>query len=232
MRAESDSPAAAAGPAAGPATDIAAAAGHAAAPHSGVAYPVMEDFHTIQGEGAHTGKAAYFIRLAGCDVGCWWCDVKDSWDAGAHPSKTVAQLVESVRLSGAPMVVITGGEPLLHDLAPLTGGLALLGVPIHIETSGSSPLSGSLDWITLSPKRFKPPLPEIYPRVSELKVVVLTRKDLDWAERHAALCPPETELYLQPEWDTPKSVPLITEYVKANPKWRVSLQTHKFLNVP
>lgn len=197
-----------------------------------VAYPVMEDFLTIQGEGAHAGRTAYFIRLAGCDVGCWWCDVKESWDAASHPAQTVSELVGKVERSGAPLVVITGGEPLLHDLGPLTEGLRQLEIPIHIETSGSSPLSGQLDWITLSPKRFKAPLPAIHPHVSELKVVVLTRKDLAWAEQHAAMCPPDALLFLQPEWDTPKSIPLIVDYVKANPHWRVSLQTHKFLRIP
>ncbi|MEX0687016.1 MAG: 7-carboxy-7-deazaguanine synthase QueE [Balneolales bacterium] len=194
-------------------------------------YPVMEDFYTIQGEGAHTGKPSYFIRLAGCDVQCWWCDVKDSWDASKHPQVDVKTLVNNALASQAPFVVITGGEPLLHDLTPLCEALRQVGLTIHIETSGSSPLSGSLDWITLSPKRFKKPLDEVFPYVDELKVVVLTNKDIQWAEENAKKCPASTTLLLQPEWDTPESVGLIVDYVKANPQWGISLQTHKFLGV-
>lgn len=195
-------------------------------------YPVMEHFHTIQGEGVYTGHSAYFIRLAGCDVGCHWCDVKDSWDASKHPQMSVESLVGHVKVSGAPIVVITGGEPLLHDLGPLATELKRLGVRIHLETSGSSPMSGEIDWVTLSPKRFKPPVEGAYAQVHELKVVVLTPKDFQWAELHAAKCPPHTRLLLQPEWDTPRAMPLIVEYVKAHPQWAVSLQTHKYLNVP
>lgn len=197
-----------------------------------VEYPIMEHFYTIQGEGVHTGRAAYFIRTAGCDVQCWWCDVKDSWKEEGHPRLKVSELVEEVRKSGTNIVVITGGEPLLHDLLPLTTALKEIGVQTHIETSGSSPLSGKLDWITLSPKRFKKPTEEIFSYVDELKVVVLTNKDLVWAEENAAKCPPNTLLLLQPEWDTPESIPLIVDYVKKNPHWGISLQTHKFLNVP
>ncbi len=195
-------------------------------------YPVMEHFYTIQGEGAHTGKAAYFIRTAGCDVGCWWCDVKDSWEEDAHPRLKVKDLVSSVQASNAEIVVITGGEPLLHNLEALTICLKNIGVQTHIETSGSSPISGTLDWVTLSPKRFKKPVEEIYSCVDELKVVVLTKKDLAWAEEHAAKCPPNTRLLLQPEWETAKAMPLIVDYVKQHPKWGISLQTHKYLNVP
>ncbi|AXJ01060.1 Organic radical activating enzyme [Cyclonatronum proteinivorum] len=197
-----------------------------------VEYPIMEHFYTIQGEGAHSGRAAYFIRTAGCDVKCWWCDVKDSWDASKHPRLKTGMVADLAKASGAAFVVVTGGEPLLHDLLPLTSSLKARGLEVHIETSGSSPLSGQLDWITLSPKRFKKPVDEIYPYVDELKVVVLTKKDLTWAEEHAAKCPVGTRLLLQPEWDTPKSMPLIVDYVKANPQWGISLQTHKFLNVP
>ncbi|MCH8569398.1 MAG: 7-carboxy-7-deazaguanine synthase QueE [Balneolales bacterium] len=195
-------------------------------------YPVMEHFYTIQGEGAHSGRASYFIRTAGCDVKCWWCDVKDSWDANAHPEMKSGLLADLAARSGAPFAVITGGEPLLHDLTALTNSFKRRGLAVHIETSGSSPLSGSLDWITLSPKRFKKPLDEVFPYVDELKVVVLTKKDLEWAELNASKCPDSTKLMLQPEWETPASVSLIIEYVKANPKWGISLQTHKFLNVP
>lgn len=197
-----------------------------------VEYPLMEDFYTIQGEGTHTGKAAYFIRLAGCDVQCWWCDVKDSWDESKHPRVKTGKIVERAVESGAPIAVITGGEPLLHNLEPLTLRLKSRGLHVHIETSGSSPLSGQLDWITLSPKRFKKPLDEVFPYVDELKVVVLKNKDLEWAEVNAQKCPDGTRLLLQPEWETPSSMKLIVDFVKKNPKWAISLQTHKFLNVP
>lgn len=197
-----------------------------------VEYPLMEDFYTIQGEGAHTGHAAYFIRFAGCDVQCWWCDVKDSWDESKHPRVLTGDIVERAVASGSKIAVITGGEPLLHDLAPVTTRLKEEGMRVHIETSGSSPLSGHLDWITLSPKRFKKPLDEVFPYVDELKVVVLKNKDLEWAELNAAKCPPGTKLLLQPEWDTPSSIGLIVDYVKQNPQWSISLQTHKFMNVP
>lgn len=199
---------------------------------SEITYPIVEHFYTIQGEGAHTGKAAYFIRTAGCDVNCWWCDVKESWEEEGHPKLSVSNLTEQAKKSGAPIAVITGGEPLLHNLLPLTTSLKNAGLKVHIETSGSSPLSGQLDWITLSPKRFKKPTAEIFPYVDELKVVVLTNKDLHWAEENAAKCPETTQLLLQPEWDTPKSVDLIVNYVKEHPEWGISLQTHKFLNVP
>lgn len=192
----------------------------------------MEHFHTIQGEGVHTGRAAYFIRLAGCDVGCSWCDVKDSWDADAHPWVSVEELVRAASASGAPIAVITGGEPLLQDLAGLTAALREAGMRTHLETSGSSPFSGDFDWVTLSPKKFKAPLPDIYPNVDELKVVVVNRNDLAWAQTHAARCPESARLLVQPEWDTPKSMDLIVDFVKANPRWSVSLQTHKFLNIP
>jgi organic radical activating enzyme len=197
-----------------------------------VSYPIMEDFYTIQGEGAHTGRAAYFIRTAGCDVNCWWCDVKESWDEEQHPSQRVDELVRKAKESEAPFAVITGGEPLLHDLDPLTLRLKNAGLQTHIETSGSSPLSGYLDWITLSPKRFKEPLDEIFPYVDELKVVVLKNKDIEWAEKNAAQCPSNTKLLLQPEWGTPESMELIVDYVKEHPEWGISLQTHKYLNVP
>ncbi len=197
-----------------------------------VEYPLMEHFYTIQGEGAHTGLPSYFIRTAGCDVQCWWCDVKDSWDESKHPRMKTGEIADLALKSGAPFAVITGGEPLLHDLGPLSFSLRKRGLKVHIETSGSSPLSGHLDWITLSPKRFKKPLDENFPYVDELKVVVLTNKDLQWAEENAAKCPAGTRLLLQPEWDTPKSIPLIVDYVKKNPKWGISLQTHKFINVP
>lgn len=198
----------------------------------GVEYPVMEHFHTIQGEGVHTGRSAYFIRTAGCDVNCWWCDVQESWDEEKHPAVSVDTLVEGAVESGAPIAVITGGEPLLHDLDPLTLALKRAGLNTHIETSGSSPMSGYFDWVTLSPKRFKKPLEEAYRHADELKVVVLTNKDLEWAEETASKCHPETRLLLQPEWSrSEEAMPLITEYVKENPRWEISLQTHKYLGV-
>ncbi len=193
--------------------------------------PLMEDFYTIQGEGFHTGKPAYFIRTAGCDVNCWWCDVSESWEESDHPVVPIHEIVERAKASGAAFAVVTGGEPLLHDLDPLTNQLKKAGLKVHIETSGSSQLSGNLDWITLSPKRFKEPIDEIFPFVDELKVVVLTKKDLEWAEKNAAKCPDETHLLLQPEWSRESSQKLIVNYVKEHPQWTISLQTHKFLDV-
>lgn len=195
-------------------------------------YSLMESFYTIQGEGSHAGRAAFFIRLGGCDVRCWWCDVKESWDAAAHPEMDAADIARLASESGANLAVITGGEPLLHDLTALSRELHRQGLEIHLETSGSSPLCGEIDWVTLSPKRFKVPIDEIFPVVDELKVVVLTKKDLAWAEENESRCSPETLFSLQPEWDTPASIPLIIEYVKEHPQWKVSLQTHKFMQIP
>jgi 7-carboxy-7-deazaguanine synthase len=195
--------------------------------------PVMEQFYTLQGEGYHQGKAAYFIRLGGCDVGCVWCDVKDSWDAEKHPLFTIEDLVLSVRKTAAKLVVITGGEPLMHKLDTLTNALQAEGLKTNIETSGSHPLSGHWDWICLSPKKFKAPLPEILPKANELKIVVFNKSDFDWAEKYASLVSPACKLYLQPEWDKSAEInPLLIEYIKANPKWNLSLQIHKYINVP
>lgn len=197
-----------------------------------VTYPVMEHFYTIQGEGAYSGHAAYFIRLGGCDVNCWWCDVKDSWDASVHPQISVGELMDEVISNEANMVVITGGEPSMHNLEALTAALKTIPVQIHVETSGSSPLTGTLDWVTLSPKRFKVPLESNYEFVNELKVVVLRKKDLEFAEKHAEKCPPNTRLLLQPEWDNQEDcMPIIIDYVKRFPKWTISLQNHKFMGV-
>lgn len=193
--------------------------------------PLMEDFYTIQGEGYHSGRAAYFIRTAGCDVNCWWCDVQESWEESDHPVVAVSEIVDRAKNSGAPFAVVTGGEPLLHNLGPLTKQLKAAGLEVHIETSGSSSLSGQLDWITLSPKRFKEPLDEVFPYVDELKVVVLTNKDLEWAEKNAAKCPDDTHLLLQPEWSRESSRELIVDYVKEHPEWAISIQTHKHLGV-
>jgi organic radical activating enzyme len=197
------------------------------------ALPVMEHFYTLQGEGVHQGKAAYFIRLAGCDVGCVWCDVKDSWDSTRHPLLEIEFLVEQVKQAGSPIAVITGGEPLLHDLQELTRHLQDAGFKTHMETSGSSPLSGSWDWITVSPKKFKPPIPEVVIKANELKVVVFNKSDFEWAEKWAAQVSPGCKLYLQPEWDKAALVtPMIIDYIKAHPQWQLSLQIHKYINVP
>jgi 7-carboxy-7-deazaguanine synthase len=195
--------------------------------------PVMEHFYTLQGEGFHQGKAAYFIRLAGCDVGCVWCDVKDSWDAEKHPRLEVRSLKSEVGKTPAKIVVITGGEPLMHNLDELTRELQLAGFKAHIETSGAYPISGSWDWICLSPKKFKAPLPEILPLANELKIVVFNKSDLEWAEKYAALVSSTCKLYLQPEWDkAAEMTPLIIDYIKSHPEWELSLQIHKYINVP
>ena len=195
--------------------------------------PVMEHFYTLQGEGFHQGRAAYFIRLGGCDVGCVWCDVKDSWDADKHPKFTVESLKLKVKGTPAEMVVITGGEPLTHNLDELTAALQSAGLETNIETSGAHPLSGTWDWICLSPKKFKAPLPEVVPYANELKVVIFNQSDFAWAEEYAALVSPGCKLYLQPEWDKASVVtPLIIEYIKQHPQWELSLQIHKYINVP
>lgn len=195
--------------------------------------PVMEAFYTLQGEGFHQGKAAYFIRLGGCDVGCFWCDVKESWDAEKHPLKSIEEIVGEAKKIPARLAVITGGEPLLHDLTELTAALKSEGFQTNIETSGSSPLRGLWDWICLSPKKFKAPLPEILPLANELKVVVYNKTDFKWAEQHAANASKDCKLYLQPEWSKSDEItPLIVDYIKSNPRWELSLQIHKFINVP
>ncbi|HUM96561.1 MAG TPA: 7-carboxy-7-deazaguanine synthase QueE [Chitinophagaceae bacterium] len=193
----------------------------------------MEHFYTIQGEGYHQGRAAYFIRLGGCDVGCVWCDVKESWDAEKHPKIEINKLISEVKKTSAEIVVITGGEPLMHNLNELTLQLQQAGLKTHIETSGSHPLSGSWDWICLSPKKFKASLPEILPFLNELKIIVFNKSDFEWAEKYAILVSPNCKLYLQPEWDkAAEMTPFIIEYIKINPKWELSLQVHKYINVP
>ncbi|MGC4103070.1 7-carboxy-7-deazaguanine synthase QueE [Ferruginibacter sp.] len=195
--------------------------------------PVMEHFYTIQGEGFYQGSAAYFIRLGGCDVGCVWCDVKDSWDASKHPLYDIEKLVSTVKETAAEMVVITGGEPLMHNLDELTGALQAAGLKTNIETSGSHPLSGSWDWICLSPKKFKAPLPGILPFANELKVIIFNKTDFAWAETYASQVSPGCKLFLQPEWDKAADMtPLIIEYIKSHPQWELSLQIHKYINVP
>ncbi len=195
--------------------------------------PVMESFYTVQGEGFHQGKAAYFIRLAGCDVGCHWCDVKKSWDADRHPQHTVEEIARQAAQFPGRLAVITGGEPLMHDLTALCDALHQYDFSVHIETSGAHPLSGMLDWICFSPKKFKAPLPEIYRQADELKVVVYNRSDFGWAAQFAEKVRPDCQLFLQPEWSVAdQMLPQIIEYVKANPAWQISLQVHKFMNIP
>lgn len=193
----------------------------------------MEHFYTLQGEGFYQGHAAYFVRLGGCDVGCVWCDVKESWNADRHPKMTIAEIIDVISATPARLVVITGGEPLMHELQPLTDALHAAGLQTNIETSGSHPISGNWDWICLSPKKFKAPIPEIVPLANELKVVVFNKSDFEWAEKYAAQTSPACKLYLQPEWDKRELVtPLIVDYIKAHPQWELSLQVHKYIQVP
>jgi len=195
--------------------------------------PVMEDFYTLQGEGYWQGHAAYFIRLGGCDVGCHWCDVKESWDKNAHPLISEYDLVKNTQALPAKIVVITGGEPLMHNLDSLTQKLHEAGKRTHIETSGAHPFSGQWDWFCLSPKKFKACLPENYTQAHELKMVIYHPSDLIWAEAEASKVNPDCALFLQPEWDRTSIVlPLIIEFIKQHPRWRISLQTHKFMQIP
>jgi organic radical activating enzyme len=200
---------------------------------SSATYSVMESFYTIQGEGFYQGKAAWFLRLGGCDVGCVWCDVKDSWDASKHPQISIDAILQPILQSGAPMVVVTGGEPLMHNCNHLTQAIKNAGLLTNIETSGAHPLSGQWDWVCVSPKKFKAPLPSVLLAANELKVVVYNKNDFDWAEQHAALVHPNCKLYLQPEWSKKEAItPLIVEYVKHHPQWEMSIQMHKYINVP
>ena len=193
----------------------------------------MEAFYTLQGEGFYQGQAAYFIRLGGCDVGCFWCDVKESWDAAAHPQLAIEEIVAGAAAHPGRIAVVTGGEPLLHNLDELTYELHQAGFQTNIETSGSSPISGQWDWICLSPKKFKAPLPENIPLANELKVIIYNKHDFAWAAHFAQQTNKTCRLYLQPEWSKAAEVtPLIVDYIKANPKWQLSLQVHKYINVP
>jgi 7-carboxy-7-deazaguanine synthase len=195
--------------------------------------PLMEDFYTIQGEGFYQGQAAYFIRLGGCDVGCVWCDVKESWDAAAHPVVPVEEIAAKAKGSGSPMAVITGGEPAMHDLNALTAALRSRGLQTNIETSGAYPLTGKWDWVCLSPKKFKSPHPSVPPLANELKVIVYNKSDFAWAEEYEALVEAGCELFLQPEWSREKEMlPEIIQYVKDHPRWKISLQIHKYMNIP
>ena len=195
------------------------------------AFPIVETFHSLQGEGYWAGRSAYFIRLAGCNVGCPWCDTKESWNAARMPKRSVQELVGAAIAAQPTFVVITGGEPLTHDLTELTHALALRGLTVHLETSGAYPLTGKFDWITLSPHPHRPPHPSLYAQVHQLKVVIANPSDLEWAEQQSALVGSKVHRFLQPEWNTPDSNRLVTEYVKAHPAWRVSLQTHKYLGI-
>ncbi len=195
--------------------------------------PVMEAFYTIQGEGFHQGRAAYFIRLGGCNVGCFWCDVKESWDADKHPKIAIDEIVQQACRQPGRLAVITGGEPLMHDLDELTYRLRSEGFETNIETSGSFPLSGNWNWICVSPKKFRPPTEEALQQANEVKVIIYNKNDFAWAEKHAAQVNEHCKLYLQPEWERASIMtPLIIDYIKENPKWELSLQIHKYINVP
>lgn len=200
---------------------------------SGNELPIVEEFYTLQGEGYHTGKAAYFIRIGGCDVCCSWCDVKVSWNPDIHKIGRVVDIVEKASTFPAKAVVVTGGEPALYNLQPLTDALREKGFQTFIETSGSSPLSGDWDWICLSPKKNKEPLPEFLEHAHELKIVIDKTLDFQWAEKFKQLVSPNCKLYLQPEWSVFDAVtPTIVQYVKDHPEWNISLQSHKFMHIP
>ncbi len=201
--------------------------------NEGKMLPLMEEFYTIQGEGFNTGKAAYFIRIGGCDVGCHWCDVKESWDANIHPLTPIEKIIENVLYYNAKSVVVTGGEPLIYNLNELTKQLKHNNIETYIETSGAYQLSGNWDWICLSPKKTMLPLPTIYKNANELKVIIFNQHDFVWAQEQANLVNANCYLYLQPEWSKhEKLVPQLIEFVKQNPKWMISLQTHKYMNIP
>lgn len=194
-------------------------------------YPVVETFHSLQGEGYWQGASAFFIRLAGCDVGCPWCDTKESWPQKNHPAIALEDLVGQVIRAQPEIVVITGGEPLMHDLQPLTAALQGTSQSLNLETSGSHPFSGNFDWVTLSPKPFKLPHPSVYGQVSEIKVVIDRPSDFEFAEAQSAQVSPQARRYLQPQWHCPESPQWICDYVRSHPQWRLSLQTHKFLGI-
>ena len=196
-------------------------------------FPVMEHFYTIQGEGVHTGKPAYFIRLAGCDVGCVWCDVKESWPSEGFPLHSPKEMCDWVKSTAAEMVVITGGEPAMYDCNALVDALHNEGYRVHVETSAAYPLQGQYDWVCISPKKFKQPQLSEMQRANELKVIVFNDSDFEWAEKWASTCSENCALLLQPEWDKrDKMMPKIINYVKENPRWRICIQTHKVIQVP
>jgi len=198
----------------------------------GTLLPLMEAFYTLQGEGYHKGSAAYFIRIGGCDVGCHWCDVKESWDAERHPPTPIDQIVSNAK-SYSDTVVVTGGEPLMWNMDPLCQALHQLEIQVHIETSGAYPVTGSWDWFCLSPKKNKLPIDQAYACADELKMIIYNKDDFKFAEQQAKRVGAECKLFLQPEWSRREKVmPLIVEYVLQNPRWKASLQTHKYLNIP
>jgi 7-carboxy-7-deazaguanine synthase len=195
--------------------------------------PLMEDFYSLQGEGFNTGKPAYFVRIGGCDVGCRWCDIKESWDASLYPPVPADRIIERAVSFPAKAIVVTGGEPLLYNLYYLCNGLKSNGIQTFLETSGSSPLSGDWDWICLSPKKNAPPLPEISKIASELKVIIESKDDFQWAEENALKVNKDCVLFLQPEWSvSQKLIGEIVEYIGKNPQWRISLQSHKYMRIP
>lgn len=195
-------------------------------------FPIMEYFYSIQGEGVFVGQPSFFIRMGGCDVGCVWCDVKDSWDADKHPKISIDSLLEEAIKYPSRLVIITGGEPAMYDLTELTKKFKEAGYRVHIETSGAYPLVGEFDWITFSPKKFKKPLEDVAKMANELKIVVFNKSDIKWAEEHQKLVSSDCKLFLQPEWDKRNiSEKIVFNYVLTNPNWFVSLQTHKYLGV-
>lgn len=199
----------------------------------GMALPLMEDFYTIQGEGYHTGKPAYFTRIGGCDVGCSWCDVKESWDAALWPLTPADEIVNRVSACSCRSVVVTGGEPLMYNLGYLCKQLKNKGFELFLETSGSHKLSGEWDWICLSPKKFSPPLEELFSKADEYKVIIQSVGDFDWAEKNTHRLRKDCKLYLQPEWSKADAImEALVDYVKANPKWNISLQSHKYMRIP
>ncbi len=199
----------------------------------GTVLPLMEAFYTIQGEGFYTGSSAYFLRIGGCDVGCHWCDVKESWDVERHPTTKVEEMISSILEYPCDTVVVTGGEPLMWDMSYLTQSLKIKGLKTHLETSGSHKLTGEWDWICLSPKKFQKPLETIKPIADELKIIVKNKSDFKWAEQQRLGVSEKCKLYLQPEWSNKEDmIPLIIDYVMLNPEWQISLQTHKYLHIP
>jgi 7-carboxy-7-deazaguanine synthase len=201
--------------------------------NDGYQLPLVEEFFTLQGEGYHTGKAAYFIRLGGCDIGCSWCDSRFSWNPRIHPVIKTSDIILHAAESGADSVVVTGGEPLMWNLDILCAGLKEVGIATYIETSGAYPLSGKWNWICLSPKKNQPPLPEIFNKADELKVIISDIADFEWAEKYRKVVRKKCKLFLQPEWSRfEKITPEIVSYIKKNPAWRISMQAHKYLHIP
>ena len=200
---------------------------------NGIILPLMEEFYSIQGEGYYTGNSAYFLRIGGCDVGCHWCDVKESWDAKLHPPTKVSDMILNILNFPTETIVVTGGEPLMWNMNFLTKSLKEKGLRTHLETSGSYKLSGDWDWICLSPKKFQKSLSAINPMADELKIIVQNKSDFKWAEDQRTRVSDRCKLYLQPEWSNKEEmIPLIIDYVMQNPQWQISLQTHKYLHIP